>query len=273
MTGNEARTEPQISIATDYVAGKGDPEPYLQLIAEAGFTHVHWCHEWCTDHVYSSSEIRQAGDWMRQYGLQVLDLHGSVGPEKDWASGCEDKRKAGAALVLNRMQMTSALGGQVVVMHIPAEPGSDALRKSLDELATHAEANRVRIALENGNFEAIRPVLSEYGDDYLGLCYDSGHGNMDGDGLDNLEPLKDRLVAIHLHDNDGASDQHNPLYSGSVDWERLANVLAVSSYAGCISMELTIHHSGMDDEVEFLRYAHQTGARFREMVECQRKVP
>ena len=40
-----------LSITSDYFQSAGDALPYLQRIAEAGFTHVHWCHEWATDYI------------------------------------------------------------------------------------------------------------------------------------------------------------------------------------------------------------------------------
>ena len=48
-----------LSITTDYLKDTGDPEPYLKKISAAGFTHIHWCHEWDTDFIYSESEINK----------------------------------------------------------------------------------------------------------------------------------------------------------------------------------------------------------------------
>ena len=35
-----------IAVNTDILSSTGDPEMVLRLIAEAGFTHLHWCHHW-----------------------------------------------------------------------------------------------------------------------------------------------------------------------------------------------------------------------------------
>ena len=104
-----------LSITTDYAADKGCPEPYLHRIADAGISHVHWCHQWNTDFLYSRWEVSQIRKWLREYGLALLDLHGSLGPEKNWASSREYERRAGIDLVRNRLQMTAQLGGEVVV--------------------------------------------------------------------------------------------------------------------------------------------------------------
>ena len=211
-----------LSVTTDYTQDTGDPSPYLSRIAAAGFTHVHWCHHWNTDFLYSAWEIEQIRIWLAACNLKLLDLHGSVGPEKNWASPREYERLAGVELVRNRIEMTARLGADVVIMHIPGQPGCEPLRRSLAELEGPARALGVRLALENGSIEAIGQVLAEHSPDYLGLCYDCGHGNLIADGLSQLEALRGRLISVHLHDNDGSADQHNLLFTGTVDWEKLA---------------------------------------------------
>jgi len=261
-----------LSVTTDYAEDTGDPSPYLQRIAEAGFTHVHWCHHWNTDFLYSAPEVEQIRRWLADYGLQLLDLHAPVGPRKNWASPRECKRLAGVDLVRNRIEMTARLGADVAIMHIPERPGCEPLRKSLAELEGLARCLGVRLALENGSFEAIGPVLAEHSPDYLGLCYDAGHGNMIAQGLDHLEALRGRLISVHLHDNDGTADQHNLLFSGTVDWGRLARLMAASAYSKCISMELSMRSSGITGEAAFLARAFETGVRFSRMVDEQRNV-
>ena len=266
-----------LSITTDYAASTGCPQPYLERIAEAGFTHIHWCHQWDTDFLYGDAEVARIGAWMREYGLALTDLHASAGREKPWGSCREYERLAGVELVLNRITMTARLGGDVIVMHLPgglAEPEQaertwGCFRRSLDALEPHARVHGVRIAIENGsrNFDLIEQALAMYGPDYLGLCYDSGHANIDGDGMDRLERIKDRLISIHLHDNDGASDQHKPVFSGTIDWARLARVLAASAYKKCLSMELSMRNAGIEDEQTFLHQGLAEGTRLTRMVE------
>lgn len=266
-----------LSITTDYAGMiRWSPEPYLRRIAEAGFSHVHWCHQWNTDFVYAAPEIDQIGRWLKEFGLGLLDLHASHGIEKKWMSVFEYERLAGVELVENRIDMTARLGGDAIVMHATYSPQEDGekdysmlqLRRSLDELMPFAAGRQVRVAIENGGFQRIHELLADYPPEFLGLCYDSGHGNFKGggDGLDNLERLKDRLIAVHLHDNDGTTDQHNPLFSGTVDWPRLARIMAASAYRKCVSMESNMNGFEITDETEFLALSLSTGQRFAEMI-------
>jgi sugar phosphate isomerase/epimerase len=269
-----------LSITTDYVKSTGDPEPYLRRIAEAGFSHIHWCHHWNTDFIYSQSEIDQIAAWLADYHLCLLDLHASHGQEKNWSSLHEYARLAGVELIKNRVHMAATLGSDVIILHLPGIPDSNKhtwltqVRRSLDALAPFAEDHGVKIAFENmanDDFEHIKLLFSHYGPEFLGLCYDAGHGNIDEcQGLAHLDQVKQRLISVHLHDNDGNGDQHNLLFSGTVDWKRLAQILAESSYQKCVSMELSMRYSDIHDEREFLAKAFQTGETFARMVaECR----
>ena len=144
----------------------------------------------------------------------------------------------------------------------------------LDLLKPTSESTGVQLALENlgyKSWDSLERVFENYPDTYIGLCYDSGHANIRADdGLEKLEKFKHRLISLHLHDNDGEEDQHRLLFSGSVDWEGLAPILATSSYQKLISMEVVIGQSGIEDEKEFLKQAFQTGNTFSEMVENSR---
>lgn len=267
-----------LSISTDYLASTGSPEPYLQRIAEAGFSHVHWCHQWNTDFLYSESEIARIKDWLNDFDLQLLDLHASHGQEKHWLAAEPYRREAGIELVRNRIAMTAALSGRVIILHASPEPDAETEREaywsrlmaSLDALRDTARELGVRIAIENGHFDTIEKILSDYEPGFIGLCYDSGHGNIRRNELNRLDALKDRLISVHLHDNDGTGDQHNLLFSGTIDWATLAGILAQSGYEGCASMELSMPSSGIEDEPTFLAKAFETGSRFSAMVASTR---
>jgi hypothetical protein len=51
-----------------------------------------------------------------------------------------------------------------------------------------------------------------------------------------------------------------------VDWQRLAAIMATSSYEKCVSMELSIGRSGYTDETAFLQRGYETGMRFATMI-------
>jgi sugar phosphate isomerase/epimerase len=270
----------KLAINTDYSDDNENPEVYLKEISEAGFTHVHWCHEWNTDYIYSESEINEIISSLKKYNLEVLDLHASEGKKVNWISEDESLRAAGIELVKNRIYMANKLSCEAIVLHFKREPKNesvkqkywDILHKSLNELKPYAQEHNIKIALENYKQEhshEIEKLFLEYDSDFLGFCYDSGHGNI-GDGLATLEKLKDRLIVIHLHDNDGETDQHKLIFSGTLDWDELAKILAESSYKKCINIEVEMKNSGILDKETFLSKAYATGMEFSELVENYR---
>ncbi len=263
-----------LSLTTDYATSTGSPGVYLRRIAEAGFTHIHWCHQWNTDFLYVPAEIDRIASWMDEFGLGLTDLHGSAGIEKGWGSRLDYEREAGVDLVANRMHMTSRLGGDVCIMHLPRElslPDTDSsdwerFYRSLDSLRPISKRTGVRIAIENGDFDPIENVLDRYDPEFVGLCYDCGHGNLAPDGLDRLDRNRNRLISVHLHDNDGSGDQHLLPFAGGVDWERLAEIVAASSYDKWVSMESAMGRMGIASEREFLAEAFERGSKLAGMI-------
>ncbi|OPZ86441.1 MAG: endonuclease 4 [bacterium ADurb.Bin429] len=242
---------------------------YLRAIAKAGFSHVHWCQEWNTDYIYSDREIASICSQLNWCRLRMTDLHASAGETKRWGASDAAVNAAGLELVENRLRMAAMLACDVVVLHLPSEvranlpsPAYDATRRALDTLTARAREHGVRIALENtpdDNTAALEALFADYGPDILGLCYDSGHGHLAGNGLERLATLKDRLLAIHLHDNDGSADQHRLPFDGTIDWPPLMALIAASPYRKPLNLEVSA--AGYADTAAFLTEARIRGAR------------
>jgi sugar phosphate isomerase/epimerase len=265
-----------LAMATDYANDTGNAEPYLRRIAEAGFKNIQWIHHWRHDFIYTEPEIRHIAGLMTDLHLALYDVHAPAGDEKNWFSTVEYQRLAGVEIIKNRIEMCETLGGSVIVMHIPEVTPENRdnwrqLRKSLDELEECCAESGVKVAIENrplDDFCGIEALLSAYGPEFVGLCYDAGHGNIGGRGLEHLDRVKDRLISVHLHDNDGSSDQHRPIFTGTVDWSRLARLIAESPYRAFLTFETEMESSGLEDERVFLERAHADGLELLEMVQA-----
>jgi sugar phosphate isomerase/epimerase len=258
----------QLSITSDYATSYGSPEPYLRSIADAGFTHIHWCHQWDTDFIYSTPEIAQIALWLKQFGLKLLNIHASAGREKRWDSLLEYGRLAGVELVRNRLEMAARLESDVIILHAGASYPLQSQMLSLAELEPFARLLGVRIALENLSgltYQRLDELLGAFEPEYVGLCYDTGHGNQMENSLDQLERMKDRLIATHIHDNDGVSDQHKIPFTGSVDWPRFMHILSASPHNLPLNLEVGNHqHQGMS-EPEFLLATYRAGERLESL--------
>ena len=248
----------RIAINTDFCNGL-PIEDCLREIAAAGFASLLWGHHWNDDFLYSGVEIQAIRGMLERFGLELLDLHGSAGQEKCWFSTVEYERLAGVELVRNRLRMFGELSGRgVLVMHTPAIRSTtppeeipriwqrvEALKRSLDELLPEAERCHCPIAIENhprGSWQVLNALFDAYPSPWFGLCYDSGHGHVPGgsDQLAMLNARKNRLLAIHLHDNDSSMDQHQPPGFGTLDWEPVLTAIAESSYRNEALFEVRI---------------------------------
>jgi sugar phosphate isomerase/epimerase len=258
-----------LSITTDYAQDWGDPRPYLARIAAAGFTHVHWCHHWSTDFLYSRVEVAAIRRWLSDLGLAVLDIHASAGREKRWDSPEEHERLAGVELVSNRLEMAAELGAGVIVLHASTTRPLASQQRSLQALEPVARRLGVRIAVENlprEGFARIDELFASFPPELIGLCYDSGHGNIGCDSTADLARVGSRLAAVHLHDNDGTGDQHRIPLTGTVPWPRVMAAIAGSAYRKCVSLEISLKHHSFGSEAELLAAALQAGDRLAAML-------
>ncbi len=282
----------ELSLTTDFMESTGLAEEALRLAAQAGFTHIHWCHHWSDDFIYTEPEIEKIGKLLSDNNLKLLDVHGShsASGEKCWFSTNETYRRAGVELVKNRIEFTYRLGGDCVVMHGPAafQPKEDfkaqlsALNKSLDELEEFAHNRNIKLALENSNTnyaDLLIPVIMNRSKDFLGFCYDSGHHNIKillneteqvRKELNEMRnQLADRLLATHIHDNNGYADNHWIPFIGTIDWNDVVEFLKLANYKKPINLELSYHNTNrlipMSKE-EFVKRAYEAGIKLAKMI-------
>jgi sugar phosphate isomerase/epimerase len=106
-------------------------------------------------------------------------------------------------------------------------------------LVERAEMCGVRIAMENvRNNHALIKILDTIDSPMLGLCYDSGHDYIwSHTPYALLKRYKDRLFAVHLHDNLGKSDDHLAPGEGKINWSIVRKEIEHSVYQGSYTLE------------------------------------
>ncbi len=236
-------------LTSDFNNEKEDIFTSITQVAEAGF-NVMFCHEWDTDKIIPKDEIKSIGQLLKEREIRMVDIHGSEGKKDYWLSEVSDTRKAGIELVRNRIEMASILGAGTVVMHIPSEKDEGfswgVVDNAINSLMPSLEKYNITLAFENlfgkekngkiihENTDTLVNIFKKYKTPRIGMCLDSGHQNMTGGGYSQDSPInqfKDRIVALHLHDNDGKADEHKIPRTGTVNWDGLTKFLANSSYA------------------------------------------
>jgi sugar phosphate isomerase/epimerase len=282
-----------LALATDFHGQSRnsiDIRNSLERIARAGFSHVHWCHEFSGLYVYSVYEMLQIKEWCAELGLAVKGVHATIGDRssdmKSYTSPNEYSRLAGVDLIKNRIDMACILNTDAIVLHFnlpwdSIEKDNDCLKTLLppvfrffDELEGYCRTHHIKLCIENGGGTAAQciPVYDtlygRYPADFLGLCFDTGHAyrHCKDDLLAYPRRYKDRLFMIHANDNYGGEpDEHNIPFEGGFDWEGFAPILAQSAYRFPLLLELLYHEEG--DDTAWLKKAFDAGNRLAAMVE------
>ncbi|MCT4595445.1 MAG: sugar phosphate isomerase/epimerase [Anaeromicrobium sp.] len=307
-----------IAFATDYKGEEPNIshlEDVLKNISNAGFNFIHWVHEWQGNYIYSKEEMLQIKDLIDKYNLKVKGIHGSEGGvrldiegrykhrnehdnRKDYTSVNEYNRKAGVELIKNRVDLASIIGAKEVVIHmqLPWKSMEESQEfkdiyysqvfKSLDELKDYCINMGVKIGIENligtpnkWQIEQFDMLFSRYDKEFLGFCFDSGHGLiMNGeDPFQLVRRYLDRLIGLHLNDNRGATkeelendlstvknDLHMIPFEGDINWHELIKIIKDSPYKLPLTMELSLREK---DEKAFLDRAYKAGMRLLDIYE------
>ena len=102
-------------------------------------------------------------------------------------------------------------------------PASEIGVKRIERLAEFCEKHSLILAVENLwplGIQHLHDVLDNIKSPALGMLFDIGHSNcLTKDGLALFERHRDRIVAVHLHNNYGINDDHNSLDDGNIDIE------------------------------------------------------
>lgn len=197
-----------------------------------------------------------------ELGVAVNQCHCTI--TVDVASPDASRRASDLAQVRRDLDLCGALGIRTVVIH-PGGYGefatlselravADLRRAAFAELADHCARVGVRLALENvadygkgvwghrrfgAVMEELLDLITDIGSPHLGICLDTSHANMQG--LNQPAAIRaagDRLIALHISDNDGSGDQHRIPGYGTVEWAPLVTALREVGFRGDFNLEI-----------------------------------
>ena len=132
---------------------------------------------------------------------------------------------------------------------VPYDRAREDNLRSIRELSRVAADLGVRIAIENrgqdiygSRPEDLVEMVGLAGPETLCACLDTGHANKLGlSPAGAIEDLGRTLGATHLHDNEGSSDQHLPILSGSIGWNEVIRSLSTVEYGRPVIAEIRGH--------------------------------
>lgn len=195
-------------------------------------------------------------------GVEVPQCHATI--TADVASPDACRREADLAAIHRDIDICAELGVRNIVIHpggTEAYPDRATLEavtshrlKAFAELAAHCERVGTRMAIENmcdggggvwgkrkfgALVEEILDLIEQIGSPALGVCLDTSHANIQG--LNQPEAIRacgDRLIALHISDNDGSGDQHRTPGYGSVDMAGIVAALKEVGFAWNFNLEI-----------------------------------
>ena len=202
-------------------------------------------------------DVKNAAD---KEGIEIYQAHGPWRhPPKD---ATEEDRAEWRAYMEKGIYACSILGCKYFVIHpiMPfgtgAEPDSKMFYKLNYEffksLIPAAEKHGVVICVENMPFKAhsiarpneIADFVKALDSDYIAMCLDTGHAAVLGfDVGESVKIMKDKLVTLHVHDNDGVNDLHRFPFDGVINWESFAKALSELGEDVVLSLETSASRS------------------------------
>jgi len=99
-----------------------------------------------------------------------------------------------------------------------------------NSLIGYVRGTETVIAMENvyeRGPHQLRPLFDAIDSPHVRFCFDTGHANTFGSApyQEWMEVLGDRLGEIHIHDNDGTTDQHLPVGEGNFPFQELLTLV------------------------------------------------
>lgn len=213
------------------------PQETIYAIKKAGFdgAFVQWYNkEW------NFSQQEQL-TLCRKLGLEVPFVHlGYSGINNIWLEG-----EKGERLIENYLRdLDSCKANQIemVVMHttsksIAPEPNIIGIKR-LQKIVDYAESLNIKIALENTKIWGyLEYIFAHIKNDNLGICYDAGHCHCHFNDKFSWDLFKNKIFAVHLHDNDKSGDLHLLPFDGTINWQNVIDNLKKANYSGPIILE------------------------------------
>ncbi len=210
----------------------------INSIKNAGFKNVFI--QWY-DKDWECSQDKQV-KICKELGLNIIFAHlGYKNINYIWEEGLEGEKLVEKYKkdILNCKQYNIPM----VVMHLTSKSIAPIYNEiglnRLKEITQYAQELGIKVAFENTKIKGyLEYVLENIRKDNVGICYDAGHCHVHFNDEFNFEIFKDRIFAVHLHDNDKKDDLHLLPFDGTINWNYVMEKLKECNYNGPITLEL-----------------------------------
>jgi len=245
--------KPKIGLSTLYCLG----EPFKKMterLHKAETAYIEINDEGL--HTLNKKRVQILNELAASYDLKYT-VHAPIA-DINIASPSKPILKAMLKRLVRSITYASALDAHMWVFHSGLKtgvsmfyPGMDWLQnmKTSRLLFEIADKYDVKIAIENTPepypflMKSVEDFTKFYEavDEDIGFVFDVGHANLNGQIERFLTAFADKIVNIHVSDNDGKNDQHLGIGYGNINWEETVALIKKISYRGIVVVESVEH--------------------------------
>lgn len=176
-------------------------------------------------------------------------------------------------LMINGINEASKLNIKTIVMHIssgnePPEMSNIGIER-INKILKVCEEKQVNLALENlRRLDYLDKIYESCQSHYLKFCFDSGHANAFTKNIYQFEweKYQNKLICVHLHDNDGYSDLHKLPFTGNIDWQFVGSKFKEINYQGPLTLEVVNKHQLEINEELYIKKAKTVLEKIEEYI-------
>ncbi len=197
-------------------------------------------------------------------GIEISQIHGPWRyPPQD---GTAEARAEWLTLMERSVRMATYLGAPYMVVHPLMPFGANSPEHPAEVFKINAEHYTrlcdyamkfgITVCIENMPFpdfpmarvSQIIDFVDAIGKKNFKVCLDTGHANVCATGIgEAIRMLDNRLAVFHIHDNNGAADQHLILGQGNADFRDMGAALSEIGFAGVLSSEANMGRDLAED--------------------------
>lgn len=240
----------------------------IKAIKNVGFNNVFL--QWY-DEKWESSQEEQF-EICKKLGLNIIFAHlGYQNINSLWEDTLEGEKIV--ERYKKNIKECKQRGIFLVIMHLSTkknppiynELGLNRIRNILE----YAKELGVKIALENTRTRGyLEYVLDNIKDESLGVCFDVGHFHTYYNDEFDFNLIKNRIFAVHLHDNDKTADLHLIPFDGTLEWKYVIEKLKQNGYRGPVTLEFCYRYDYLNMSLEeFYKKGFEIGKKISEMFE------
>lgn len=260
MSVKKDSLEPQFGTCFGLYLDKPVNARHFADVRQAGFDIVEVAANYNKHMRGTESEVELMKTAASENDIEIRSVHLGF----DALSG--DRQREIDGFVRRDLELAAELGAKILVAHLAvfAEPNriifkdgkhypgftvdrdlkewpamADNIREKLKKYVKWAQGYDVAFALETdlNNSHRLMEFVEPFDPESCGICFDTGHAQLDLGAAELAKFLAPRVIATHLHDNHGKGDEHLPPFQGCVEWERVIKALKASVYSGCWMFE------------------------------------